>query len=1810
MLQTSLFGVCRNLVFRFAMFGTLLSPLLCAAVTPSADFYVSPRGGDDAWSGTRPNPTPDHTDGPFATLGRAQKAVRELRKKRRAGEIRVVLRGGRYVLSDTLKFTAADSGARGAPVVYRAADGEDVWFSGGVSVRPALFKPVTDPRVLALLPEEARGHVLAVNLADAGATDYVKELPDRFSGFTRVEPQFIQVFCNGRQMQWARWPNTGFAKFAEIIDPGSGLRDYKAMLAKKYRPAIFSYTGDRPERWSVKRGVWMMGFWARAYLCTAVRAGKIDTEKKQITWKVPLHYGLDTWGAKRWYAFNLIEELDTPGEWYLDRKKGILYFWPPAPIERCAVMVTRLKEPMLLFDNASYITFRGVGFEGGRGDAVVVKNGENVELIACEVRNIGRHAVQLLGGHGHKVIGCDIHHVGYSGIIMNGGDRKTLEPAGFEAVNNHIHHTNTVKRTHASPVNMRGVGMLLAHNLIHHVPHSAVFYGGNDLVMEYNDVYWCHYETSEGGVFYTGYNWTYRGNVIRYNYIHHINDSLDGSPTGVNVVHLDDCVGGTTFRGNVVYRVGRGVSMCGGPFNVVDNNLFIDCQVGASLSDRGRVWWTWTRQPDGTVTARDTRASHGYSTNNGLLRSLNQVPYDRPPYTKYPHMAELLKVPDEDLGAPLWNVITHNISINGPVVQVSKRIKPHWATIENNWNGPDDGDPGIVAPYAGDYRLKPGAPARKIGFKPVPFEKIGLVNDGTRRTWPVHAEPPPADYKPAWLRRRDMEKRMPGGLPVVAVRRVSAPITVDGTVKPEEWTPGEKRTVGVNRYKPEKLEWDASGGRAKSPSTVYLEVDDDNLYVAFINDVPAKGGIVGGRTWGRSDAVEVALAVASGPEVGPIMIWRGYTDGFFETSGEAGAPKAVVERARRGVAYGADVSSKTRWSAEFKIPFAAIGIDPKKLNPRLLFSLAVRKVSGNQWVTWKSAPGFSWDVRKSGILWLTPFGDITFNGAVRSWARCEIQAAGRNHTPLMDAGKGCSVREWAKPIGCRLAAKSPELGVKWVPFTFTFVPRADGRVRLELRGRPLRSTLQKDRFIPVWTYWDDLRVTGATLVNGDFEQAAAKRAGPAGWIASHQALWVAAPGVAASGKRCVKTWFLGTMSQEITVKKGVPVTVKCQVRGEAAEAVADSADPGRIEKLEPHWFVKADPENTGLKQGWMKPDIDMSGWKPDAVDPRRGNLPAAARIKGRLWCRKELVLTPADRKRRHVWMLFPAVDEEARLYVNGRLAVEHTAAKTGLPPGKLWNTPFAVDVKPFADSAGKVMLALRIATPTPGGGLRKPPLLLATDAPADADILYETAVQQHLLKPRARDYARADIPPVPPAADEAEFGKRIQRTMALLATSTPEHRNRVRILFYGQSIVAGIHVSEIVNTLRRRFPWAVIEAENRAIGGFTAPSLIRTAYHDLYPYCADLVIFHVYGGEKTGQLEDIIRGMREQMTADIMVFTHQIAWNQDPAALEHRTASDDASAEKMRELAAKYDLELVEVRNEWRAYLKANKLPIRELIGDKVHSNVHPNAEGHTLLARLILRHFRFHPDNPNRYASAIRTVVPGDPAITFTGEPWSRKGEGVVGVSRNNALRLTFTGNRVDVLLMPPPAGMKNGTARILIDGKPPAAYPELLRCTRPSAAPFVWWPGLKQVRLGDHPVPEEWRLTLKNVDVDKGTFEFDLEGSKTGPDGHGVRGKPFVSESGRILIEPNDFQVIWALRYRKKSCPENFRITWEVIPLYKDPWRPSPVPFPNVEERDTLVTLLPFGRHTLEIVPEGDGAVPVKAVRIHRPPLAGPPK
>lgn len=120
-----------------------------------------------------------------------------------------------------------------------------------------------------------------------------------------------------------------------------------------------------------------------------------------------------------------------------------------------------------------------------------------------------------------------------------GGDRQTLTPAGLYAVNNHIHHYAQRKRSYQPAVRLSGVGNRIAHNLIHDAPHNAVLYDGNDHVIEFYEVRDVVQETSDAGVLYCGYDWTFRGKMVRYNFFHHI---LHQPGFGSRVVYLDDCV--------------------------------------------------------------------------------------------------------------------------------------------------------------------------------------------------------------------------------------------------------------------------------------------------------------------------------------------------------------------------------------------------------------------------------------------------------------------------------------------------------------------------------------------------------------------------------------------------------------------------------------------------------------------------------------------------------------------------------------------------------------------------------------------------------------------------------------------------------------------------------------------------------------------------------------------------------------------------------------------------------------------------------------------------------------------------------------------------------------------------------------------------------------------------------------------------------------------------------------------------------------------------------------------------------------------
>ena len=89
-------------------------------------------------------------------------------------------------------------------------------------------------------------------------------------------------------------------------------------------------------------------------------------------------------------------------------------------------------------------------------------------------------------------------------IALSGGDRTTLTPCENFAFNNHIHHSGELYRTHHDAINLHGCGCRATHNLIHDAPHHAMDFGGNDHLIEFNEVYRVCMETGDAGAICTG----------------------------------------------------------------------------------------------------------------------------------------------------------------------------------------------------------------------------------------------------------------------------------------------------------------------------------------------------------------------------------------------------------------------------------------------------------------------------------------------------------------------------------------------------------------------------------------------------------------------------------------------------------------------------------------------------------------------------------------------------------------------------------------------------------------------------------------------------------------------------------------------------------------------------------------------------------------------------------------------------------------------------------------------------------------------------------------------------------------------------------------------------------------------------------------------------------------------------------------------------------------------------------------------------------------------------------------------------------
>jgi len=665
---------------------TFLLPL-CALAAP-AEFHVAPDGADE---------NPGTRERPFRTLARARDAIRVLKRAQGlpAGGATVWIAGGTYSPAEPLDLGPEDAGSAESPITYWAREGELVRLAGGIELRD--FRRVADPKVLDRLDPSARGKVVEVDLKAAG----VRDLGTATGAGTRAE-----IFFRDEPMILARWPNDGFARIADL----AGAKPIESHGIPGNEEGKLVYDGDRPRRWIGEDDIWLHGYWFWDWADAYQKVESIDPEKRIISTVPPYHhYGYRK--GQRFYALNVLAELDAPGEWYLDRRSGILYFWPPSPLDGARAVVSVLPS-LFRFRECSWVTIRGVIIEATRSTAVTIQGGARIRVAGCRIRNTGGWGVTIAGGTDHAVEGCDILRTGEGGVSLSGGDRATLTPSHHAAVNNHIHHFARIQRTYRPAVGVDGVGQRVAHNLIHDAPHNAILLGGNDHAIEFNEIHDVCFETGDVGAFYMGRDWTARGTVIRHNYFH---DIRGPGLHGAMAVYLDDSASGIAILGNVFARAARAAFIGGGRDNLVENNVFVDCEVSVHVDALGVGWMRSTVETT-------------------LPERLRAVPYKTAPWSeRYP---QLLKILDDEPGLPKGNAVRRNISVGGRWTEIEKVAEPLVA-LEDNLV---DIDPKFVDREKGDFRLRDDSPALAKGFRRIPIAEIGLRDDEARASLPKEGE--------------------------------------------------------------------------------------------------------------------------------------------------------------------------------------------------------------------------------------------------------------------------------------------------------------------------------------------------------------------------------------------------------------------------------------------------------------------------------------------------------------------------------------------------------------------------------------------------------------------------------------------------------------------------------------------------------------------------------------------------------------------------------------------------------------------------------------------------------------------------------------------------------------------------------------------------------------------------------------------------------------------------------------------------------------------------------------------------------------
>ncbi|MDB6033802.1 MAG: hypothetical protein JWM16_4140 [Verrucomicrobiales bacterium] len=652
-----------------------------AATAEAATLYVSP-DGNDQWTGRAPKPS--GKDGPFATLPAALQAARKLKANE---AVTIQMRGGTYSLTKPITLSAEDSGASAqTPLTISAYPGEKAILSGGRRITG--WKKV-------------QGDLWQVEIPEVKSGDWM----------------FRSLFVNGERKQRARTPNTGFFRIQGASPKGNPAKVH-------FKP------GDIKQEWADPGDVELIALIAWADLRMPIRA--VDTETNVATLSGNARPSNQESNA-RYYIENVPDGLDTPGEWYLNRKNGMLRYLAEAnqDLTKTEVIAPLLTNLLILRGSQAgkkavqYVHLRNLTFSysdwampaEGYADtqAAIATRGDlqaefatDCAIEDCTFTQLSNYAIDLgRGCQRNRVIGNEIGYLGAGGIRIGetGVRTNAFESCHSQIItDNHIHHLGIVHPPAVGVLILQSGTNRVAYNHIHHLYYTAVSVGWN----------WGYRETP------------CRENAIEFNHMHDIGQNMLSDMGAVYTLGIQK---GTVVRNNLIHDVsaftygGWGLYPDEGSTDTLwENNIVYHCKNAGFHQHYGK--------------------ENIVRNNIFAFNKENQVMRTRPePHISFIFTNNIVYHDSGNLLGSDWSndhyTMDYNVYFDTRIGAKPEAMKFAGARLEQ-WRqrGHDEhsiiADPDFVNPQAFDFGLKPGSPALKLGFKPIDPSRIGIRDKSKR----------------------------------------------------------------------------------------------------------------------------------------------------------------------------------------------------------------------------------------------------------------------------------------------------------------------------------------------------------------------------------------------------------------------------------------------------------------------------------------------------------------------------------------------------------------------------------------------------------------------------------------------------------------------------------------------------------------------------------------------------------------------------------------------------------------------------------------------------------------------------------------------------------------------------------------------------------------------------------------------------------------------------------------------------------------------------------------------------------------------